>query len=73
MEQPAAPAAPAAEPVVTQEPAPAPAPERMATAPVVAERDELPATASFLPLLGLIGLGALVGNRLMQRSRRSQA
>lgn len=73
MEQPAAPAAPAAEPVVTQEPAPAPAPERMATAPVVAERDELPATASFLPLLGLIGLGALVGNRLMQRSRRTQA
>lgn len=65
---------PAAEPVVAEvrTPAPAPAPERTVTAPVVAEREELPRTASFLPLLALIGIGSLVGSRWLRRSRRVQ-
>ena len=40
-------------------------------APARAERTELPATASFMPLLALIGVGALVGSRLL-RARRVQ-
>ncbi len=62
---------------VTEQPAaevstPAPAPERTVTAPVVAEREELPRTASFLPLLALIGIGSLAGSRWLRRSRRVQ-
>lgn len=34
------------------------------------ERTDLPATASLLPLLAVIGLGSLVGSRLLRRSRR---
>lgn len=33
-------------------------------------RTDLPNTASFLPLLALIGIGSLVGSRLMHRSRK---
>lgn len=62
---------------VTEQPAvvaevrtPAPADERTVTAPVVTEREELPRTASFLPLLALIGVGSLVGSRWLRRSRR---
>lgn len=49
-------------------------PER--TSAPVADRDtdaartDLPNTASFLPLLALIGIGSLVGNRLVRRSRK---
>lgn len=64
----AAPAAPvvaerAPEPVVT---------ERAQTAPAETarvERTELPATASLLPLLALVGIGSLLGSRLL-RARR---
>jgi len=62
-----------AEQPVAQTPAPTPAPERTVTAPVVTEREELPNTASFLPLLALIGVGSLVGSRWLRRSRRTQA
>jgi hypothetical protein len=55
-----------AEPVAT--PAPAPAPERTETAP--APRTDLPHTAGFLPLLGLMGLGSLAGSRMMRRARQ---
>lgn len=53
----------ASEPVVT---------ERAQTAPTAAarvERTELPATASLLPLLALVGIGSLLGSRLL-RARR---
>ena len=33
-------------------------------------RTDLPATASLLPLLAVIGIGSLVGSRLLRRSRR---
>lgn len=64
----AAPAAPvvaerAPEPVVT---------ERAQTTPAETarvERTELPATASLLPLLALVGIGSLLGSRLL-RARR---
>jgi hypothetical protein len=46
-------------------PAPAPAPERDTT-----ERTDLPRTASVLPLLALIGVGSLVGSRLLRRARQ---
>jgi len=46
------------------EPAPAPRTRR-------ADRTELPGTASPLPLIALIGLGALAGSAWMRRSRRS--
>ena len=46
------------------EPAPAPRTRRAA-------RSELPATASPLPLLALIGVGALAGSAWLRRSRRS--
>lgn len=67
----------AATAVTTEAAAPTPAVER--TEPVRAERaepartdrKELPATASFMPLLALIGLGTLVGSRLL-RARRVQ-
>jgi len=66
-------AAPETTPAVAQERAPMPTPERT-TAPVAAERQELPNTASFLPLLALIGVGSLIGNRwLRRRSRGVQA
>lgn len=75
-EQPAAApqTAPQTAPVMAQDrtPTPAPAPEPTTTAPVT-ERQELPNTASFLPLLALIGVGSLIGNRwLRRRSRRVQ-
>jgi hypothetical protein len=58
--------APVAEPAATT---PAPAPQRMAeTAP--APRTDLPHTAGFLPLLGLMGLGSLAGSRIMRRARQ---
>jgi hypothetical protein len=53
--------------------APAPAPERdaePAPAPAAAPRTDLPATAGMLPLLALIGLGSLVGSRMLRRARR---
>jgi hypothetical protein len=43
-------------------------PER--TARVDVDRDELPNTAGILPLLAVIGIGSLVGSRLLRRSRR---
>ena len=57
------PAEPAPMPERTE--APAPAPE---TAP--APRTDLPATAGVLPLLALIGIGSLVGSRMVRRARR---
>ena len=36
------------------------------------DRDNLPNTAGILPLLALIGIGSLVGSRMMRRSRRVQ-
>jgi hypothetical protein len=57
------------------EPAPAaqqPMPDR--TAPPPADRDtertDLPDTAGFLPLLALIGVGSVVGSRLLRRSKK---
>lgn len=51
--------------------APAPMPERdVDTAPVAEPRTDLPATAGVLPLLALIGIGSLVGSRLVRRARR---
>ena len=47
---------------------PAPAPERTNAAP--ARRTDLPHTAGFLPLLGLMGFGSLAGSRLMRRARQ---
>ena len=47
-------------------PEPAPAPERKDEP----ARDELPATASLLPLLALIGAGSLVGSRMLRRARK---
>lgn len=47
------------------QPAPAPRTRR------AADRTELPGTASPLPLIALIGLGALAGSAWMRRSRRS--
>ena len=35
-----------------------------------AQRRELPNTAGALPLLALIGLGSLIGSRLMRRARQ---
>ena len=66
----AAPAQASAEPVAEPAPAPAPAP-RVAerTEPVRTEREDLPSTAGFLPLLALIGLGSLAASRFV-RSRR---
>ena len=43
--------------------APAPAPDTA--------RTDLPSTASLLPLLAVIGLGSLVGSRMLRRSRRA--
>lgn len=54
---------------------PAPAPQRYEPAPAprtrTADRTELPGTASSLPLIALIGLGALAGSAWMRRLRRS--
>ena len=52
---------------------PAPAPERDVDAAPMADaapRAELPATAGVLPLLALIGIGSLVGSRMLRRARR---
>jgi hypothetical protein len=46
-------------------PAPAPAPDTDA-----APRTDLPATAGVLPLLALIGLGSLVGSRMVRRANQ---
>jgi hypothetical protein len=45
----------------------APAPERDVDAPA---RTDLPATASVLPLLALIGIGSVLGSRMVRRARR---
>jgi hypothetical protein len=50
------------------QPAPAPAPERVAA--LNGDRTDLPNTAGLLPLLALIGIGSLVGSRMLRRSRR---
>lgn len=65
----AAPAQASAEPVAEPAPAPAPAPRVARTEPVRTEREDLPSTAGFLPLLALIGLGSLAASRFV-RSRR---
>ena len=68
---------PAAEPVrepvgaITGQPEPAPAPmPEPSPAPAPEPRTDLPHTAGFLPLLGLMGLGSLAGSRLMRRARQ---
>ncbi len=53
---------PAPMPERTAEPAPAPERERPA-------RTDLPNTAGMLPLLALIGIGSIVGSRLLRRAR----
>ena len=40
------------------------------TARADVDRDQLPNTAGMLPLLALIGIGSLVGSRMLRRSRR---
>jgi len=60
-------ATPPAEPARTPEPRVAPAP---APAPEPAPRSDLPATAGVLPLLALMGLGSVAGNRLLRRTRQ---
>ena len=59
------------EPVAAPEPTPAPEP---APAPRedAAPRTDLPNTAGMLPLLALIGIGSIVGSRLLRRSRQAQ-
>lgn len=60
------------------QPGPVPQPEPRAADPAPTtparqadtSRTDLPNTASLLPLLALIGIGSLVGSRLMRRSRR---
>ena len=49
----------------------APAPQRT-TEPNRGDRTDLPNTAGFLPLLAVIGIGSLVGSRMLRRSRRVQ-
>lgn len=54
---------------------PAPAPDRSAErapapAPEPAPRSDLPATAGELPLLALMGIGAVAGSRFMRRVRQ---
>ncbi len=53
-------------------PAPQPTPDRAPTPDrdTDAARTDLPNTASFLPLLAVIGIGSLVGSRWLRRSRR---
>ena len=58
-------ATPPAEPAPTPEPRVAPAP-----APEPAPRSDLPSTAGVLPLLALMGLGSVAGNRLLRRTRQ---
>jgi hypothetical protein len=55
------PAEPAPMPERATEPAPAPAP---------APRSDLPETAGVLPLLALIGLGSIVGSRVVRRAHQ---
>lgn len=62
--------APTAAPEQTT-PAPQPMPERTAEPAPMRERTELPSTASLLPLLALIGIGAMAGSRLIRHSRRA--
>lgn len=57
---------PVAEPMPEPTPAPAPAPE-VREEPA---RTDLPNTAGALPLLALIGIGSLVGSRLLRRANR---
>jgi hypothetical protein len=47
-----------------------PEPERRAAPVTAPARTELPATASLLPLLALIGIGSIVGSRIVRRSRK---
>lgn len=54
---------PVAEPMPAPAAKPAPAPEREA-------RTDLPNTAGALPLLALIGIGSIVGSRLLRRARQ---
>jgi hypothetical protein len=62
-----------AEPAPAPAPAAAPMPERAPEPAPARERDELPATATVLPLLALLGIGSLVANRVMRRTRRNSA
>jgi hypothetical protein len=57
----------APEPERTPEPAPAPEPRDDEPA-----RTDLPNTAGMLPLLALIGIGSIVGSRLLRRARTQQ-
>jgi hypothetical protein len=70
---PAPQAAPRTGTPVTPEPPPAPQPrqtDRAAdTAARDAERTDLPDTAGLLPLLALIGVGSVIGSRMLRRSR----
>lgn len=50
--------------------APRPAPQRADDRNGDQARTDLPATASLLPLLALVGIGSIVGSRLLRRSRR---
>jgi hypothetical protein len=61
------PAAPATPPMTER--APAPAPELNGDP----ERTDLPNTAGLLPLLAIIGIGSLVGSRMIRRSRARRA
>lgn len=54
-----------------RQPAQAPASTPAPAEPVRTERTELPATASLLPLLALVGVGSIVGSRML-RARRTR-
>lgn len=64
------------EPERTAEPAPMPersadaAPAPAPAADAATERTDLPATAGVLPLLALIGIGSILGSRMLRRARR---
>ena len=47
-----------------------PMPDRSADVNAETRRSDLPNTAGLLPLLAVIGIGSLVGSRLLRRSRR---
>lgn len=57
---------PAAEPTAQATPARAPMPERDRAE----ARTDLPNTAGLLPLLAVIGIGSLIGSRMLRRTRR---
>jgi hypothetical protein len=61
----------AAETTRTPDRTTAPMTDRTARTTDTSDRESLPNTAGMLPLLALIGIGSLVGSRMLRRSRRA--